>query len=57
MADQTAQHGTPGYDECDEYDRRQGRTTDKDEQKPSGLTEAGNKPSPHPVSFKTTTSK
>lgn len=54
MADQAAQKGTPVYDETEVYDSRHGRTTLNDEQKPSGLSEGSNKPSPEKTSFKVT---
>lgn len=57
MADQAAKMGTEVYDETDAYDKTHGRTTLDDESKPSGLTEAGNKPPPADASFKITTSK
>jgi hypothetical protein len=53
----TAMYGTPVYDECEEYDRTHGKATLADEQKAANLSEAANKPSPHPVSFKITLSK
>ena len=49
-----AEKGTEVYDETEEYDKRQGRTSPEDESKPSGLSEASNKPSPEHTSFKIT---
>ncbi len=44
----------PAHDETDEYDREHGTPTLADTTKPSGLTDAKNKPPPEHQSFRVT---
>jgi hypothetical protein len=44
-------------DTSEEYDAKHGKTTDAEAQKPSGLTEASNKPPVQEVAFKNLSSK
>jgi hypothetical protein len=57
MSDMAGKLGTEVYDETEQYDKSHGKTTCDDESKPSGLSEASNKPADEPVPFKITTSK
>lgn len=51
------EEGTGAHDEADEYDAKHGHTSDEDAQRPSKLTETGNKPPPQAESFRITTTK